>query len=145
MRIPDHYDSIDAPVYVWNKIHETGDFSWLLVKRRKLTKSLRPALEKIWTSIYDEYIKEFGFSERFIAIKQKEIEIAKMQLELILTGDRSLRTFIKIEQQQLEEMNQGNSKSNFMQSKIAIEKHFKFQINTMTTSIREYYSYLKEL
>lgn len=143
--MPEHYDSLDAPVYIWSKVHETNDLSWLLIKRKKLNEKMRSLLEKVWEKIYDEYLSEFGFSEAFVSIKEKELQIVKMKLELILSGDRTLLTFIEIEEQDLAEMKKGISKASFMTSKIAIESKFKFQLNMMTTSIREFYSYIKHL
>lgn len=145
LKLPEAYDSLDAPVFVWQKVHETSDVSWLLIKRKKLNAKLRSALQKIWEKIYDEYLAEFGFSEEFINIKDKELEIAKLQLQMILTGDRTKLAFIEIARIELDEMKKEIGKANFMTSKIAIENKFKFQINMMTTSIREFYSYIKNL
>lgn len=142
---PEHYHSLDAPVFIWQRVHETQDVSWLLMKRQKVSRQILSKLESAWENIYNEYINEFGFSEAFLSIKRKEIHIAQMKVELVLTGDRSLLTFIEIEEEELQEMKQAVGKSNFMESKIAIENKFKFQINMMTTSIKEFYSYLKHL
>lgn len=144
-KLPKAHTTIDAPVFIWHRVHESGDLSWLLEKRIKLTKRLRTYLKKVWEKIYDEYLHEFGFSENFIAIKEKEIEIAQLKCELILTGDRINETWIEIAEIELTDMKKGNGKGDFMQSKIAIESKFKFQINMTTTSIREFYSYLKHL
>ena len=143
--VPEYYDSLDAPVSVWQKVHETSDLSWLLLKRIKPNEKLRAFLQNAWDKIYNEYLAEFGLSENFISMKQKEIEIAEIELQLILSGDRTLIPFIKIEKEVLEKMKAGKSKIGFMESKIAIENRFKFQINMRSTSIREFYSYLKHL
>ncbi len=139
------YDSLDAPVYIWNKVHSTNDYSFLLVEKRKLTKKLLTQLQKAWEKIYDEYLKEFGFSEEFLSIKDKEIDIAIMKCNLILTGDRTLLTSIQFAEQELSVMQKSGNKSTFTQSVMAIEKKFHFQIDEHKTSIRKYYTYLKEL
>lgn len=144
-RLPEHYSDLDAPVYVWNKVHETGDLSWLLVKRSKVSDAIRTSLLAVWERIYDEFMQEFGLSESFVQIKQKELEVARLKLKLILTGDRTQETFVEIAQIELDEMKKGMTKADFMGSKIAIENKFKFQINVHTTSIREFYSYLKNI
>lgn len=143
--IPAHYDNLDAPIYIWEKIHFTNDLSWLLIKREKVNAQMLAALEKIWENIYDQYLAEFGFSETFIEIKKKEIEIAKLKLDLIITGDRINKTFIKVAENELDEMKKEIGKSDFMATKINIETRLKFQVNMMTTSIREFYSYIKHL
>lgn len=146
--LPEFYDSLDAPVYVWEKVHESSDLSWLLVKRDagiKITKQLLSVLQDALEKIYNEYISEFGLSEEFVSIKQKQISIALKKCELIITGDRSLKTFIAVEELELQEMKKEIGKSSFMESKIAIENKFKFQLNMHTTTIREFHSYLKHL
>ncbi len=145
LSIPEHYDSLDAPIFVWNKVHETSDLSWLLVSRQPIVKPVRDILEKAWEKIYDEYLKEFGFSDQFLVIKEKEIEVAQLKLEYILTGNRTLLTWIAIGEDELTAMKGDVGRGDFMQSQIAIENKFKFQINEMTTSIRKFYSYLKQL
>ncbi len=139
------YDSLDAPAYIWDRVHSTSDLSWLMVKKKNVSRGIRSRLEKAWEKIYEEYIKEFGFSENLLSIKEKETEIALLKCELILTDNRTLKIFIKAAEEELQDLRGGIDKSNFMESKIAIESKFKFQINTMQTSIREFYSYLKHL
>ena len=145
MKIPEHYDNLDAPVFVWQKVHETQDVTYLLVKREKIGAKILKVLQAAWEKIYDEYLSEFGFSEAFLSIKRKELHIAQMQMEMILTGDRSLQTFIEIEQQEVEEMKRALGKVNFLDSKKAIEYRFKFQISMKETSIKEFYNYLKDI
>lgn len=143
--LPAHYDSLDAPVFIWQKVHDTHDLSWLLVKRQKITDTMRKSLEKIWDYIYDEFIREFGISDAALQIHRKEIHIAQMQCDMIISNDRSIETFIEIEQQELEGLKTSLGKVDFQKTKIAIEAHYKFQVNVMTTSIKEFYSYLKDL
>jgi hypothetical protein len=140
-----YYDSLDAPVFVWQKIHEDQDLSWLLIKKQKVTKAIMLKLQKAWDKIYDQFIKEFGLSESFLEILKKEAEIAKLKLKLVLTGDRINITWINIKEEELHEMKKGIGKAGFLDSKKAIEYKFKFQINVRTTSIKEFYSYLKDI
>lgn len=143
--IPEHHSSIDAPVAVWEKINATGDVTWLLIKRKKVGSEILSELKKAWENIYDEYLQEFGLSDSFVEIKSREIEIAKLQLQLILTGDRTIETFIEVYQHELDDVKKQSMNGSFMDCKIAIETAMKFQINMHTTSIREFYSYLKHL
>jgi hypothetical protein len=139
------YDSLDMPVFFWNKIHQTNDLSWLMKKKQRITKAIAKKLSQVWDSMYQEYINEFGFSEQFAAIKAKEHEIAMLQMDLILTEDRTIETFIEIAMIELADMKKSGGKYGFLDSKIAIESKFKFQINLMQTSVREFYSYFKYL
>lgn len=141
----DHHDSLDMPVFIWDKVHTTGDLSHLLIKKVKITAKIRSLLEKTWGNIYDLFIKEFGFNESFLEIKQKEIELAILQNRLIIEKDRILETWIDIAKEELRELQKANTKSNFMESKMAIESKFKFQINMQSTSVKEFYYYLKKV
>ncbi len=139
------YDSLDMPAYYWVKVHDSADLSYLLIKRKKPTKTILEKLQKVWEKIYNEYLQEFGFSEAFVEIQEKKIQIAQFKIALVLTGDRINETEIELAEQELLELEKGMGKSNFMQAKMAIEKHFKFQINMMTTTAREFNAYLKDL
>lgn len=143
--IPVHYNNLDAPIAIWEKVTVSNDVTFLLHKRERVSDKIMGVLRKSWEKIFDEYINEFGWSESFIALKSKEIEIARLQIDLLLTGDRSIETFIEIAQEERDNLQKTNSKLDFMQSKIAIESKYKFQLNMNTTSIREFYSYLKNL
>ena len=60
------------------------------------------------------------------------------------TGDRTHKTFIAIEQIELDKLlNVKQSKTN--SSKVAIEKNLGFQLNMKTTSVTEYYDYIEEI
>lgn len=143
--MPEHWDSLEAPVFVWQMVHETRDFTYLLKDRQKVSGQILSKLSKAWEKIYDEFLKEFGFNETFLEIKKKEIAIALMKLELIITGDRSLETFIEIEEMELKEMQKELKGVDFMESTIAIESRMKFQIDPHNTTIRKFYSYIKML
>lgn len=140
------YDSLDAPVFVWEKIHQSDwDLSWLLVKRVPVNERLNKKLEKAWEKMYDEFITEFGFSDSFKSMLSKKIEIAKLKMRLAMTDDRSYETEIEIAELELSDLVKESSGANFGEAKIAIEKHLGFQLNMKKTSIREYYGYLNEL
>lgn len=137
--------SIDDPVFYWMKIHDSGDLSWLLEKRKKAGKTLAEYLNKVWDKLYDEFLTEFGISESYESLLRKKIEIAQLQCEMAMTGDRSLLNFIGLAKRELADLEQPMGKSGSMQAKMAIEKHYGFQVNMKTTSIREFYSYLLEI
>jgi hypothetical protein len=101
-------------------------------------------LSEILEKIFDEFSEVFGHSDNLIAIKRKQIQIAKLKMQQILTGDDTLVNDIEIGEMQIEEM-KPKKKPDFMETVIAIESRFKFQINLHETSVRKFYSYLKHL
>lgn len=144
-KLPAHYQDLDAPVFIWNKIHQGGDLSWLLIKRKKLNDSLKEQLTKVWENIYNQFFKRFGWSDEFTEITNKEVEIGIMKCDLLISKDRILLTHIEIAEYQLKEMRKATMKGSFQQSKQAIERHYKFQINAHQTSIEDFYSYIESL
>lgn len=139
------YNDLDAPVFVWEKIHKTNDLSWLLVKSRKIDEKLQAKLDAAWEKMYNEYLEEFGFSDSFRMIKQREIERAVLQCRLIKTDDRSYETEIEIADLEIADLKRGVGGYDLREAKRAIEMNVKFQINMNTTSIRDFYGYLKDL
>jgi CRISPR/Cas system-associated protein Cas5 (RAMP superfamily) len=139
------YDSLDAPVIVWEKVHKTGDLSNLLISKTKINDNLQVKLEAAWEKMYNEYLEEFGFSDSFKSLKNKEIEIALLKCKLIQSEDRSFETEIEIAELELLDIKSEITESDFKEAKIAIEKNLKFQINMSTTSIREFYAYINDL
>ena len=139
------YNSLDAPISVWEKIHKTGDLSNLLINKKELTDNLIVKLEAAWEKMYNEYLEEFGFSDSFKDLKNKEVEIALLKCKLIQSDDRSYETEIEIAELELQDLKTGVSDSDFKDAKIAIEKNMGFQINMSNTTIRDFYGYLNEL
>jgi len=146
-KLPEHWENIDAPVFIWMKIHETNDLSWLLKEKKKINEAETKKLSEIWEKIYDEFISTFGFSDSFQAIIKKRIYIAHRKLKMIIENDRTYLPFINKAKDELAELMKrvGNNKGDFMKTKVAIESKLKFQIDLHKTSIREYYSYLQSL
>jgi hypothetical protein len=103
------------------------------------------ALALIWRNIYDEYIKEFGFSEGFLDIIRKQKEIALLRVDKIVSGDKSIQTMIDVcnfELDGIKKMNQGGT---FYELKVYIEKGMGIRINPIECSVKEFYSYAKLL
>ena len=145
--LPEHWDTLELPVWNWWQIHEKNDLSFLLKVQRKITTKENEKLTEVWEKIYDEFIKEFGFSNNFQAIINKRIYIYGKRKKLIETGDRTLLVFINKAKDELEALikKTAGMKDNFMKTKIAIDRANKFQLDLHKTSTREFYSHLQFL
>src|SRR4029078_2494888 len=119
--IPAHYNSLDAPIYIWDRVHSTSDLSWLLIKPRKLTKAITKALNKVWESMCNEFLQEFGVSENYAEILEKTKEIILLRCQYAETNDRTNITWIRLAEDELKYLKSNIRKSDFMQAKIAIE------------------------
>lgn len=133
------------------KIHEEHNLAYLVrtdtlhIGKRKVNKLREIALASIWNQIMEEYIKRFGFTEEYLEIVRKQKEIAQHQMKRIITGDRTIETFIQICKNELKQMQNDMTGSNFWELKGHIEKGMGFVINPMRVTVAEFYSYIKIL
>jgi len=126
------------------KVHETGDYSYLLYKKKTINAKEKLFLKKIWFQLYDEYIKMFGFSENFKNIFKKQKEIALLKVRKIVTGDKIYQTFIEIAEIEFQKLLKANSSNyDFFEMKAIMQKYLGFVIDVHKTSVSEYYSYIK--
>jgi len=140
------YKSIrDLPQIVWNKIHLSGDYS-LLIKEDSNKKELDSEyLFELWNLIYSEYIDEFGLSERFLSIINKKKEIAELQCDFLLSGDKKIRNFVDIARSELESLTSDVYESDFEGNVIYIEKEIGRKIDNRVISVYDYNNYLRHM
>lgn len=140
------YDDIDElPIHNWFKVVSTGDYSYLLIDRKKVVKSKIAELEKQWKILYDQYIKEFGFSESFLQMFEIKKDIALLQIEKAETGDLVIETFINVKRAELERKQEDISGSDYYETKAYMEGQIGFQIDSRKMSVMEFYKTLKSL
>lgn len=142
-----YYNDIEEmPIYNWYKVNSTGDYSFMLIKKTSISDKEKKKLSDHWRILYDQYLKEFGFSDGFLSILNKQCEIALMQIDLAETGDRTINTFIELEKQKLEAMiKKQPGSSSFYDIKAHAEKEVGFQIDIRKMSVMEFYTTLKTI
>lgn len=145
--LPAHYTGIDfLPIINWEMVHKKNDFTYLLHKAEKLSEAQIALLKKVWENIYDEYIEVFGFGDQFKDMMKLKLEIAKLQLRKIIEKKESLQNFINVAQLRLDKMQINTTGgADIYKMKAAIEKKLGVHIPLKDTSVREFYSYLKDL
>lgn len=137
------YNSIDdLPIFIWIKIHEKRDL--LLLKKNSDHVPLG-VLASAWERIYGEFIDVFGVSDKFREILFMKRDIALLKINMALSGSRHYLTFIEIKQMQFEELLKKEVNHNYMDSLVHVEKYVGFKLNIRECSVREYYTYLKEM
>lgn len=143
-----YFSSIDdLPIYLWNKIHETGDVSFLLRIRKPISIYKKRKLSAIWKSIQDQYLKHFGLGEIMSQIISKERELILMNEDYVINNNTNQLTFIEIAEVEIAEMKKKiiHYKSDFWQTKAKLEKILGIAIDMHKISVSEYYSYFKML
>ncbi len=146
MKLNYYTDIEEMPVFNWFKIHGSGDVSFMLIKKKKITEKETAFLFDKFKDVYDGYIKLFGFNEAFLEVLEKKRGIALKMIKKAETGDKSINTLIKIEQLELERMQaQAPATSNFYEIKAFVEKKVGFQINIRQMSVAEFYTTLNSI
>lgn len=144
--LPDYYSGIDdMPAYNWFMVHETGDLGFVFQQYQKVNESTRPKLSEIWDGVYESYIRVFGFTESFLRIQALKRKISILKCELAITGDRFNNTLIRSTEYELSQLQLMVKSGDYMEAKKAIDKSVRFQIDLKKTSVREFYSYLKDI
>jgi hypothetical protein len=142
------YSSIDdLPQWNWVQIHKTGNLAYLkkLNSYRKVEKDNSTVLEQVWLSIYDEYLEEFGLSKEYKEILERKKGIARLKNEFIMTNNRSLLNFIKIEELELEASFDKSEVMGFESVVVSLEKIQKIKLNVKDITVYDYNNYLRTL
>lgn len=141
-RLPNHFGTIEElPIYNWWKVHESGSYEYLLHQRRELKKKENKGMREVWKSLYNQYIQRFGYTDQFLETMAKKREIALLKVDMITTGDKTIKVFIKIAEKELEEM--VGEDMDFYTGKSMLEKTLGFYVDIHKVSVAEYYSHFQ--
>jgi len=135
----------DLPIYNWWKINETNELSWLLLNQELSYYADDKLLKPLWEKIFDEFIDTFGMPEKMRSILELKRDIQVLEWDIILTGDKSLQTFIDIKNFELQELLKEEKAQTNGQAKIYIEKYMGFRLDEKTLSVKDYYGYVNAL
>lgn len=128
----------------WDKIHETGELKYLF--RKEIEFENCDQLKRDWAKIYNEYILEFGLSEKYKQILKLKEEIAIKQAEFLETNNRVLINYISLDKERLKDITKTTEKVvNFKKNVTNIEKIQGIRINPLTITALEYFNYLRNL
>ena len=143
-----YYKSIhDCSIYVWHKIRDKEDYSYLLkdnlhaLKKDFVEDNSGEASEQFLT-LLSEYFEEFGLSKGYKEEIDKKLQLIDLNLKFVNTGDRFVLNFINIANDELKEMQKNNKGIPYdIKKEVAIlSKATGNIINTKTTSVYDYYT-----
>ncbi len=141
MKKPKHYTSIDdLPQYNWRMISEKNDLTFMLIDRTKMANKaeLKAAFEKI----KDEYIDTFGINDAHMKVLELQQNIAMLQIEVAVTGEKVLNNWIRIAQRDLQNILKSSEKTNKSDTNYHLSKHMNFHIDETKLSVRQYREYV---
>lgn len=144
------YQGIDElPIFYWWKIHEEKNLSYLIktqsiyIVKKEIPTIQRYALGVLWNKILEEFILRHGFSDQYAEIMRKTKELIKLKIQKIVNEDKSQNAFIKVCQEELNDLQSQMTGGNFWELKVMIERQLGFAIDPMKTSTNEFYTYVK--
>ena len=147
-KTPKIFSSIDdLPQWNWVQVHKTGNLAYIkkLNSYRNINEDNSLVLEQVWLTIYDEYLTEFGLSKEYKEILERKKQIARMKNEFIMTDNRALLNFIKIEELELEATFDKSETMGFESVVVAIEKVKKFKIDIKKITVFDFNNYIRTL
>jgi len=134
-----YYLSIrELPLSNWDEFCETSN-PVFLSKTGKICKRVHKVFEKL----QDELIDTFGISHDYRKILEIKIKIELLYTKVVIDGDRTRLIFIEKLEQQLEDLEATKPKQSLMQSILQVNQHFNFKIDPKTTTVFEFYNYVK--
>jgi len=105
------------PQVKWDNIFEKNSFEPLLRKPGKLCKRV----DDVYKKIADELIDEFGISENYRKIFNKENEIELLYIEILQTGDRSRLALIQMLKYDIEKLKDKHKKADTFKTVLYFE------------------------
>ncbi len=153
--LPKCFTSLDIlPVKTWWDINETGNV-YLLVRPSYDPNGLRVEvslddneiniLNVLLIDMVNQYVKRYGFSEKYKEIVSHNKQIHSHLVNLIVREDNTQKVFIQILEREIKELQEemSMSKTDNYELKAYLDKQMGFQINVLTCSVSEYMSYVK--
>lgn len=137
-----YYLTIDEmPIYNWFKCIDYKDYTFVSKDKKECDIN---ECEAIFGDLYLQFIDTFGISEQLTDIIGIQNEILSLKIDLVLTNDKSIESFIELKELELKDkLNVKQTKTNLI--KVSIEKFLGFRINEKEVTVVEYYNYLEAL
>ncbi len=133
----------EMPVWNWFQIQKTNDLKYMLVKTRKVSEREVLQLQQALKKISNEYIDTFGISDEYRRILELNRDIKVLEIDFILTKDRSKLTMIELKKAELKATVNGGSKMSIEKIKMQVDKYMHYNVDLKTVSVKQFYTYLE--
>lgn len=126
------------PIYNYLQVVDHGNYSALIRKRGIFKRNFTTAFENLQRQL----VARFGIAESYTEILELRREIALLELEVAITGDRFHNTFIRPKKAELEELLKKKSSTND-EIKDYLEKYKGFHLSLHQITVAEWFGYIK--
>ena len=136
------FNSIEEmPIWNWIKVLETGKLEWIFIKGKgRVTKKLA----EHWLNLQQQYIDEFGLDEGYKQKLRLMNRLKNLNLDFVLTRDRSLLNEITMIEIDLE-VTDTQQPMSFYEVVDHVEKYKGFSLDPKKTSVIKWYYSLKNM
>lgn len=132
------------PIRNWFDCINTNDYTNVLKKKRECSEDEVKQCEVMFSRIHEQYLDSFGIPSQLIDILALKRQILILKIDIELTGDKSINTFVLAKEAELAELTKDKD-SKVSSNKIEIEKFLKIRISEKDLSVYDYYDYLNHI
>jgi hypothetical protein len=137
------YNSIEnMPVVVWFKINDTGILTHLI--KQGICNDVNILIDA-WGVVYAEFIDYIGINGTFDNLLKLKKRKALLELDLVITDNEFLRNKLAIVDAEIKAIESKQVNPNYLDSKIMVERAMGFRLDINVVSVKEFYSYIKNL
>lgn len=138
-----YYNSIEElPVLNWWKLHEEDNLNWLLKNPNKKVNIYAAGILK---KVKGEFIDVFGIDEKYKTYLDKIRELELIEINIALGGAKSLKNKANMLEIDLEDLLNKEEIQVHNHGVMHIEKYMGFKLDIKSTTVYEFYSYVKEI
>ena len=131
----------EMPLYNWVKCN---DGKLIYIRKKAVGVVNRRDLEA-FTTIYDEYLSEFGLNDRYKRYLEAKRKKAIYQAKYVIKKDRFLLNKIEIEDGKIKDLERFFGDGQRIESVLTyISMWCGYKIDQKTTSVKEYFTLLEE-
>jgi len=131
----------EMPLYNWVKCNDGK----LIYIRKKPVGVVNNRDLEAFTTIYDEYLKEFGLNDRYKRYLEAKRRLAIYQAKYIIKRDRFLLNKIEIEEGKIKDLERFFGDGQRIESVIThLSMWCGYKIDQKKTSVKEYFTLLEE-
>ena len=137
-----YFNSIDEmPFFNWRKCQEKQAYQFCRIDPKKGDKE---SDVKAWEKIYDSYLLEFGLGKDYERIIELQKEIAELQCDFVISGDRFIMNKIRELKNELKELIERPIETDTDTILNYLRKWMNHWIDTKKITVREFYKLIRD-